>query len=91
MKMVNLVDKTGEVRWFNADHVSAIFHPKNQADKLEAHIVLSSAWAGKIVVYGNIPSVIREIEEQIEYPKRADSLGISGPRYGSLEFKQHEN
>ena len=92
MKMVNLVDKTGKVRWFNADHVSRIFHANNQAeaDKLETWIVLSSEWAGKIVVYGNIPSVIREIEEQIEFPNRADTQGSDGPRYGSLEFKQYE-
>ena len=90
MKMVNLVDINGTTQWFNANQVQKIdicYNPNS--DKYETWIIFG-ADLSTLKVYGTIPSVIREIEEQIEFPKRGDQHGLSGPRYGSIEFKQYE-
>ena len=90
MKMVNLVDLKGATQWFNANQVQKIDTFYNRESQKSETWIIFAEGLSSIKVYGNIPSVIREIEEQIEFPKRGDQHGSSGPRYGSIEFKQYE-
>tara|TARA_B100001123_G_scaffold74689_1_gene84105 strand:+ start:4627 stop:4902 length:276 start_codon:yes stop_codon:yes gene_type:complete len=90
MKMVYLDNIRGTRVWFNADQIRKMNSERcSETGKIETSIEFGHGLSN-IIVYGNIPSVIREIEEQIEFPKRADSYGLSGPMYASVEFEQYE-
>ena len=84
MKMVNLVDVKGYTHWFNADKVQKMdtFHDREN-QKYETWIIFGEGLSS-IKVYGNIPSVIRAIENQIEFPPEADYVGVAGDKYGAI-------